>query len=241
MQAQHVVVYTGAGVSAESGIPTFRDALTGLWDRFNAEDLATPSAFRKDSDLVWGWYEWRRMTVLQATPNPAHKAIADLAKLVPKLTVVTQNVDDLHERAGSIDVLHLHGSIFRAHCSTCGHPHVSPLDIPQEPDGGRRLSPPACIKCGGFVRPSVVWFGEDLPASEIQRAFNAAKECDMMLVIGTSGLVQPAARMPTLARQAGAHVVQINPTSTSLDSECTWSIRGAAGEILPRLLQAAIE
>ena len=237
-EAKHVVVFTGAGVSAESGIPTFRDLLTGLWERFNAEDMATPGAFRKDPELVWGWYEWRRMKVLRAQPNPAHLAIAELAKRVPKLTVITQNVDDLHERACSTDVIHLHGSLHSPRCATCGQAHLAPSSIPDEPEGGRRLSPPVC-SCGGFVRPGVVWFGEDLPVIALHRAFAAAKECDVLFAIGTSGLVQPAARMPSLAKQAGASVVQVNPTSTGLDRECTWSLRGAAGDIMPRLLQAA--
>lgn len=236
--AQHIVVFTGAGVSAESGIPTFRDSLTGLWERFDAEDLATPGAFCKDRELVWGWYEWRRMQLLRAQPNPAHLAIAVLAQRVPKLTVVTQNVDDLHERAGSTDVLHLHGSLHAPRCATCGQAHVLPPGIPDEPEGGRRLSPPVC-SCGGFVRPGVVWFGEDLPVRTLQQAFGAAQSCDLLFAIGTSGLVQPAARIPSLAKQAGASVVQINPTLTGLDRECTWSLRSAAGDILPRLLQAA--
>ena len=234
-KARHIVIFTGAGVSAESGIPTFRDSLTGLWERFNAEDLATPGAFRKDRELVWGWYEWRRMKVLRAQPNPAHLAIAELAKLVPKLTVVTQNVEDLHERAGSTDVLHLHGSLHSPRCATCGRAHMVPPGIPDEPEGGRRLRPPVC-SCGGFVRPGVVWFGENLLVRELNRAFEAAQECDVLFAIGTSGLVQPAARIPSLAKQAGASVVQINPISTGLDRECTWSLRGAAGDIMPRLL-----
>ena len=236
--ARHVVVFTGAGVSAESGIPTFRDSLTGLWERFNAEDLATPGAFRKDRELVWGWYEWRRMKVLRAQPNAAHLAIAALAKHVPELTVITQNVDDLHERAGNTNVLHLHGSLLAPRCATCGQAHLLPPGIPDEPEGGRRLSPPVC-SCGGFVRPGVVWFGEDLPIRELHRAFNTAQKCDLLLTIGTSGLVQPAARIPSLAKHAGASVVQINPTSNGLDPECTWSLRSAAGEIMPVLLQAA--
>lgn len=238
-EAKHVVVFTGAGVSAESGIPTFRDTLTGLWERFDAEDLATPGAFRKDKELIWGWYEWRRMKVLLAQPNPAHIAIAALAQLVPKLTVVTQNVDDLHERAGSTDVLHLHGNLHSPRCFACGRPHILPPEIPEEPEGGRRLSPPVCTQCGGFIRPGIVWFGEELPVSELHRAFAAAKDCDVLLAIGTSGLVQPAVRIPSLAKQAGACLVQINPTSTGLDRECSWSLRGAAGEIMPSLLQAA--
>jgi NAD-dependent deacetylase len=236
--AKHLVVFTGAGVSAESGIPTFRDALTGLWERFNAEDLATPVAFRKDRELVWGWYEWRRMKVLLSQPNPAHLAVAELAKRVPKLTVITQNVDDLHERAGSTDVLHLHGSLHSPRCATCGQAYMVPPGIPDEPEGGRRLSPPIC-SCGGFVRPGVVWFGEDLPVRELHRAFKTAQECGVLFAIGTSGLVQPAARIPSLAKQARAGVVQINPTSTGLDREFTWSLRGAAGDIMPRLMQAA--
>jgi NAD-dependent deacetylase len=140
-EAKHVAVLTGAGVSAESGIPTFRDALTGLWERFDAEDLATPDAFRKDKELVWGWYEWRRMKVLRSLPNPAHLAIAELARHVPKLTFVTQNVDDLHKRAGSTDVLHLHGSLHSPRCFACGRVHTSAPGIPEEPEGGRRLIP----------------------------------------------------------------------------------------------------
>jgi len=236
--AKHIVVFTGAGVSAESGIPTFRDALTGLWGRFDAQDLATPEAFRKDPQLVWGWYEWRRMKVMLSTPNPAHTAIAQWVKFAPKLTVITQNVDDLHERAGSIDVLHLHGSLHSPRCMTCGKLHTLPMDICKEPEGGRRLMPPVCLDCGGLVRPGVVWFGEELPVKELQAAFAAAQTCDVLISIGTSGLVQPAARIPTLAKQAGASVIQINPSITGLDKECTWSLRGAAGEIMPRLLQA---
>ena len=238
-KAKHVVVFTGAGVSAESGIATFRDALTGLWERFNAEDLATPDAFRKDEELVWGWYEWRRMRVLRSLPNPAHLAIAALARHLPTFTVVTQNVDDLHERAGSVGVLHLHGNLHCPRCSICGQAHILPPGIPEEPDGGRRLCPPRCQHCSGSVRPGVVWFGEDLPAGALDRAFAAARECDVLFAIGTSGLVQPAAGIPSLAKRARAKVVQVNPLGTQLDSVCTWSLRGAAGVVMPNLLQAA--
>ena len=157
--ARHVVLFTGAGVSAESGIPTFRDALTGLWQRFDAEELATPEAFQKDKDLVWGWYEWRRMRVLRAQPNAAHRAIAWLAQQVPQLTVVTQNVDDLHERAGSVDVVHLHGRLHAPRCFACGRPHALQQDLLDQPEGGQRLAPPAlytlrrfCPSRGGLVR-----------------------------------------------------------------------------------------
>ena len=237
--SRHVVVFTGAGVSAESAIPTFRDALTGLWQRFDAADLATPEAFVKDKELVWGWSEWRRMQVLKAQPNAAHHAIAALAQLVPRLTLITQNVDDLHERAGSPEVLHLHGSLHSPRCSACGQAHALTPGLPDEPEGGRRLMPPRCTHCGGFVRPGVVWFGEDLPTDILSRSLVAAQTCDLLFAIGTSGLVQPAASIPLLAKQAGATVVQINPTSTRLDIDCTWSLQGAAGVVLPELLKRA--
>ena len=238
-QAQQIVVFTGAGVSAESGIATFRDALTGLWQRFDAEDLATPEAFLRDPELVWGWYEWRRMQVLQAQPNPAHFAIAELARRVPKLTVVTQNVDDLHERAGSTGVLHLHGSLQAVRCFDCGRAHSLGSDIPQEPEDGRCLHPPACCFCGGLIRPGVVWFGESLPSDMLDASFAAARSCDLLIAIGTSGLVQPAARIPLRAKQTGAKLLQINPTRTALDDDCDWSLRGAAGLVLPHLLASA--
>ena len=237
--ARHVVVFTGAGVSAESCIPTFRDALTGLWQRFDAADLATPEAFAKDKELVWGWYEWRRMQVLKAQPNAAHHAIAALAQHVLRLTLVSQNVDDLHERSGSKDVLHLHGSLHSPRCTDCGQAHALTPGLPDEPEGGRRLMPPRCTHCGGFVRPGVVWFGEDLPTDILSRSLVAAQTCDLLFAIGTSGLVQPAASIPLLAKQAGATVVQINPTSTRLDIDCTWSLQGAAGVVLPELLKRA--
>lgn len=235
-EVRHLVVLTGAGVSAESGMPTFRDALTGLWVNFDAEELATPNAFQAKPDLVWGWYEWRRMKALQAQPNPAHLALAALAARVPKLSLITQNVDDLHERAGSHEVLHLHGSLHAPYCATCGHPHNFALGTPDEPEGGRLLSPPICPKCGGRVRPGVVCFGEAMPKRELARAFKWAQECDLLIVIGTSGLVHPAAQIPQVAREAGAMVVQINSLPSSLDKVCHHSLRGAAGVVLPAWL-----
>jgi NAD-dependent deacetylase len=235
-KASHVVVFTGAGVSAESGIPTFRDALTGLWEHFDAKELATPDAFRRNPALVWGWYEWRRMKVLRAQPNPAHLAIAMLETLVPRLTLVTQNVDDLHERAGSRDVLHLHGSLNRPFCFVCRLSAVYPDGIPVEPDGGRRLEPPRC-KCGGRIRPGVVWFGEPLPDIEWNAANDAANQCDVFLCIGTSSLVQPAARLPTVAIQRGVITVQVNPNPTPLDDRVTINLPGPAGKVMPRLVE----
>ena len=238
-RAKHVVVFTGAGVSAESGIATFRDALTGLWERFDVADLATPEAFQSDEELVWGWYEWRRMQVLRAQPNHAHLAIAALARHVPTLTVITQNVDDLHERGGSVGVLHLHGSLHHPRCSVCGNAHTLPPDVPNEPEGGRRLCPPRCHQCGESVRPGVVWFGENLPVKELSHAFAAASGCDVLFVIGTSGLVQPAANIPLLAKQTGAVVVQVNPMGTQLDSACTWSLHCSAGNVMPNIVRTA--
>lgn len=237
--ARHIVIFTGAGVSAESGIPTFRDALTGLWERFDAASLATPEAFRADPALVWGWYEWRRMKVLQAEPNSAHRAIVELARHVPHLTLVTQNVDDLHERAGSTDVLHLHGSLHQPRCFTCGKPPEEPLGTTDEPEGGRRLQPPQCERCGGHLRPGVVWFGESLPANQLDAAFAAAKDCDVLISIGTSGLVYPAAEVPGLAWQAGAVVAHVNPLANISRGEREYALAGAAGETLPMLIERA--
>ena len=208
--AHRVVNPTGAGVSQESGIPTFRDRQTGLWSRFDAAELATPEAFHRDPALVWGWYEWRRAAVARAVPNAAHHAIAKLARKVPELTLVTQNVDDLHERAGSPSVLHLHGRLAHPSCEACRRPHTfsaGPLAEAQ----GRAIEPPRCTACGARVRPGVVWFGEALPAAEWEAAQAAALQADLFLCIGTSSLVQPAASLTPLAARAGAVTVEANP------------------------------
>jgi NAD-dependent deacetylase len=237
--AKHVVVFTGAGASAESGIPTFRDALTGLWERFHASDLASEDAFRRDPALVWAWYEWRRMMVMRAQPNAAHRAIAALAEKVPRLTLVTQNVDDLHERAGSIGPIHLHGSLFAPRCFACGRAAAFPVDVPDEPEGGRRLPPPSCDRCGGFVRPGVVWFGEQLPEAELEEAFSAARACEALLSVGTSSVVFPAAQIPIEAHRIGATVVQVNPNATGLDAVSDFDLRGTAATVLPALIRRA--
>lgn len=233
-KAKHVVVFTGAGVSAESGVSTFRDALTGLWARFDPMQLATAEAFLADPALVWGWYEWRRQLLLKAQPNPAHHAIVKLAQRVPKLTVITQNVDDLHERAGSADVLHLHGSIFNPRCFTCTQPYS--LTCAPEMRHEHALSPPICSHCQGMIRPGVVWFGEALPQVALEAAFAAAENCDVLLSVGTSGVVQPAAQIPALALRSGAWVAHINPESISCRHARELSLVGAAGQILPLLL-----
>lgn len=235
--ARHLVVFTGAGVSAESGIATFRDKQTGLWERFDAHELATPEAFSRDPSLVWGWYEWRRARVLRASPNPAHLAIAQLVMWVPKLTLITQNVDDLHERAGSSSVLHLHGELMRPRCQRCHKPWSYPDGIPDIPEGGCRIAPPVCPHCGAHIRPGVVWFGENLPEREWLAAGTAANHCDALLCIGTSSVVQPAASLTRMAIANGATTVQINPNVTEIDDEVACSLHGPAGEVLPALVE----
>lgn len=237
--AKKVVVLTGAGTSSESGIPTFRDRLTGLWNDFDAQELATPQAFEADPELVWGWYEWRRGRVLHCLPNPAHRAIAAMQDYIPDFAVVTQNVDDLHERAGSRDVTHLHGSLHHPRCSDCATPYTLSADIPDEPEGGRRLAPPRCCQCGGYVRPGVVWFGESLPEQNWLRAQKLASQCDVLFSVGTSSLVYPAASLPQLAKSAGACVVQVNPNPTGVEPLLDHDLQGKAGELMPALVTAA--
>lgn len=236
---RHLVVFTGAGISAESGIPTFRDNLTGLWEQYDASELACANGFRKDPGLVWGWYEWRRMQILKAQPNPGHYAIAQLAHQVERLSLITQNVDDLHERAGSEDVMHLHGSIHQPRCFACARPYSLPEGIPDEPEGGRHLPPPRCRHCNGRIRPGVVWFGECLPAAAWKKAEAAVKQCDLFLSIGTSAVVNPAALLPALAIKQGAMLVQINPEATELDHLADYNLVGKVGEVLPQLLSLA--
>ncbi|HYD93727.1 MAG TPA: NAD-dependent deacylase [Noviherbaspirillum sp.] len=230
-QARHIAVFTGAGVSAESGIPTFRDAQTGLWARFRAEDLATPEAFRRDPVTVWNWYAWRRELMRNARPNPAHDALARLERLVPRVTVITQNVDGLHARAGSSDVIELHGNIWHNLCSACGK---CVMDEQLSND-----TPPLCPDCGGRIRPGVVWFGEALPVAAWTRASEVLETADLFFCIGTSSLVEPAASLPRYARACGRPVIQINPEATSHDEIAQYVLRGKAGEVLPMLVAAA--
>ncbi len=237
-KAQHIVVFTGAGASAESGIPTFRDALTGLWERFDPAQLATSEAFRADPALCWGWYEWRRQKVLQAQPNGSHLAISELARQVHKLTVVTQNVDDLHERAGSRDVIHLHGSLHSPRCIDCGQPYTLPLTSDALPEDGRRIEPPRCNACSGYVRPGVVWFGEMLPEDAWSAGLAAAHECDVFLSIGTSGIVYPAAELPLRALGRGATVVHMNPVRFDVSTQEHF-LQGPASVMVQSLLNEA--
>ncbi|MGN9810184.1 SIR2 family NAD-dependent protein deacylase [Micromonospora sp. BQ11] len=240
-QARRAVVFTGAGMSAESGVPTFRDALTGLWQRFDAQALATPEAFHDDPALVWGWYEWRRTAVARALPNAGHVAVAAIEARVPHTVVVTQNVDDLHERAGSVDPLHLHGSLFAPRCSACARPAPVSDPVVDEPADGRRVAPPSCGHCSAPIRPGVVWFGEALPGETLETAVEAAASCDVLLTVGTSGLVYPAAEIPQVAARFGAAVIQVNPQRTPLDAVAAVNLRGRAAEVLPALVRAAWE
>lgn len=230
--ARHIAVLTGAGVSAESGIPTFRDALTGLWARFRPEELASPEAFRRDPQRVWAWYRERREQVGRVEPNPGHHALAQVETLVPRFTLVTQNVDGLHRRAGSSNVIELHGNITQVKCSREG----TPIATWEETD-----DVPRCPGCNAYLRPDVVWFGEMLPADALQAAQRAAQTCDMFLSIGTSGMVEPAASLPFTALHHGATVIEINPDETSLARYAAHALCGPAGVVLPGLVNAAWE
>ena len=229
-QAQRVAVLTGAGISAESGVPTFRQAQTGLWARYDPQQLATPQAFRRQPQLVWDWYAWRRTLVAAAEPNPGHFALAEMERRVSRFTLITQNVDSLHHRAGSRTVLELHGNIARTTCSREGRV-IETWDETDE-------RPPRCPHCGAFLRPDVVWFGESLPTDALEMALAAARSAEVFLSIGTSGMVHPAAGLPLLAGEHGAVTVEINPEATPLSDEMTYCLRGPAGVVLPALVAA---
>ena len=228
--ARHVCVLTGAGVSAESGVPTFRDALTGLWSKFNPEDLATPEAFERDPGFVWAWYESRREMIRRVEPNPGHYALAELARRVPRLTLVTQNVDGLHQRAGSQGVLEYHGNILRDRCTV---ERVVATRSGNSPNGL-----PQCATCGGLLRPDVVWFGEAIPAGPMLAAAEAAADCDVFLSIGTSSLVYPAAGLAENALDAGATVIEVNPNATGLSRIAHITLPGASGVLLSGMVAA---
>lgn len=221
-------VLTGAGVSQESGVPTFRDAQTGLWARYRVEELATPEAFRQQPRLVWEWYAWRRELVAAAKPNPAHVALAQLEARVPHFRLVTQNVDGLHQRAGSRRVIELHGNITRTKCFAEDAP------VANWPETGE--VPPRCPRCGGPLRPDVVWFGEPLPPVELEEAWQASTTCEVFLSVGTSTVVYPAAALPSEALRSGATVVEVNPTLTPFTDQAHYVLAGPAGVVLPELL-----
>lgn len=228
--AERVVASTGAGMSRESGIPTFRDAREGLWARYDPEALATERGFRADPRLVWSWYAGRRKAIRACRPHAGHRALAELEGVVPELTVVTQNIDGLHVQAGSTDVVELHGNILRTRCLDAGHPFTGELS---DEEG----EPPPCPVCGSPLRPDVVWFGEILPEEALERAWRLAEACDVMLVVGTSGMVRPAADLPWVARRAGASVVEVNPEPGEITPVADVFLRGPAGAVLPALLE----
>ncbi|HQR69175.1 MAG TPA: NAD-dependent deacylase [Burkholderiaceae bacterium] len=228
--ARRITVLTGAGMSAESGVPTFRDAQTGLWARFDPAQLASEDGFRADPSLVWRWYAGRRDAVGRAEPNAGHMALAAAAGRFDRLCIVTQNVDGLHRRAGSRDVIEIHGSIAQTVClAHCGYVEDEPSRVPPG-------EPPRCPNCGDWLRPGVVWFGEILDPGQLAAAEAAAGECDVMLVVGTSGLVYPAAGLPLVARRAGASVIIVNPAESELDRIAQCVVRSTAATALPRLL-----
>jgi NAD-dependent deacetylase len=226
-QATAVAVLTGAGISAESGVPTFRGA-DGLWKDYKPEELATAEAFARDPKLVWEWYNWRREIIAKAAPNPAHRALVQLEIRKPRFTLITQNVDGLHDLAGNGKILKLHGDIWRLRCTACG------ADFPNRRVPLPKL-PPHCA-CGGVARPGVVWFGEALPEGLMKEAEHAAAAAEVFLVIGTSAVVHPAAGLIPYAKQSGARVIEVNPAPSAATSIVDCCLQGPAGEILPQLV-----
>jgi len=227
LDAKNITVMTGAGISAESGVPTFRGK-EGLWKQYRAEELATPGAFAKDPKLVWEWYDWRRGIIGDREPNPGHITLASWEKLFPSFHIITQNIDGLHRKAGSKNVLELHGNIWKLRCTEEGTLFDN-LDLPL------KEIPPTCPDCGALLRPHVVWFGESLDMGILNEAFRLSGESDVMFVVGTSAVVQPAASLPLTAREAGAAIVEINPDTTPLTEYADFSFRGGSGKILPQI------
>jgi NAD-dependent deacetylase len=230
-QANRIAVLTGAGVSAESGVPTFRQAQTGLWAQYDPQELATPQAFQQNPRLVWEWYAWRRDLVMQAQPNPGHLALAEIERHVPQFTLITQNVDGLHQRAGSQNVIELHGNILRTKCFDNEHIIAQWADTDEVP--------PHCPQCDSLLRPDVVWFGEGIPYITVIEAISIARSCDLFLAIGTSAIVQPAASLPLEAAQRHIPTIEINPQTTPISRYMDFALSGPSGEVLPALAQAA--
>jgi NAD-dependent deacetylase len=228
-----ITVLSGAGISAESGVPTFRDDKNGLWARFDPYELASIDGWLQNPERVWGWYMWRHYLASCVEPNAGHRAIAAWQDHA-EVTVVTQNVDNLHERAGSAPVHHVHGTIFEFRCASCALPYTG--ELPELSQPALELEPPTC-GCGGLIRPDVVWFGEQLPEEPWQRAVEATQAADVLVVVGTSAIVYPAAGLPELALARGATVVEVNPEPTPLSGSATISLRETASQALPGLLQ----
>lgn len=232
VDAEHVCVFSGAGMSAESGIPTFRDALTGLWANHRPEDLATPEGWHRDPDLVWGWYRDRAANLRTIEPNAGHRAVADLSRAKSltggRVSIVTQNVDDLHERAGSTVDAHLHGRILGPRCEFCAYRG--------DPDLSLATTRPRCPDCTGSLRPDVVWFGEMLPEREWITATDAIESCSALLIIGTSGVVHPAAGLPMLAAEMGTPIIEVNPEPSALTPLATVHLEATAATVLPAII-----
>lgn len=232
-RATTVEVFTGAGMSADSGIATYRDAQTGVWENVDPQAMASIDAWAKDPGPMWAWYLWRAELVRRAEPNDGHLAVAEWAKH-KDVTVTTQNIDDLHERAGSQDVVHLHGSLFEFRCSICSRPWKGEVEFPTEPVP--RLTPPSCPLCGNLIRPGVVWFGEGLPQREWEEAERRMRSADLVVIVGTSGVVFPAAGLPLLAHDAGTPIFEVTPKRTDLSPYATVVVEGTAAEVLPKLM-----
>lgn len=226
-KAQYICVLTGAGISAESGVPTFRGK-EGLWSKHRPEELASVEAFVANPELVWAWYQYRRDILSQVHPNAGHLALARWESIAADFTLTTQNVDGLHQVAGSLNVLELHGNIRVNRCFSCG--------IESSMESAVFIGKVPRCSCGGMLRPGVVWFGESLPEAEIRAAYRAAESCDLFLTVGTSALVYPAAALPGVARRAGAVVIEVNLEETPFTSQANQHMRGSAGTILPELL-----
>ena len=231
-RAGRAAVLTGAGISAESGVPTFRDP-EGLWEKFEPQELANAEAFLENTELVQEWYAHRRKLVTETRPNPGHEALADLERIVPAFTVITQNVDNLHQRAGSREVVELHGNLMRSYCMDCGG-EANDIDMTALKSG----NPAVCEDCGGLIRPDVVWFGEMLPEGAMESAHEAASQADVFLSIGTSAVVYPAAGLPAAAKEQGAYVAEINVKRSALSDAVDEVVLGKAGEVLPQLVKA---
>ncbi|HDL89988.1 MAG TPA: NAD-dependent deacylase [Thermodesulforhabdus norvegica] len=227
LSSEYVVVLTGAGISAESGVPTFRGS-DGIWRNYNAMELATPEAFNTNPKLVWEFYLWRRRLIASCNPNPAHYALVKLEQKVPFFTLITQNVDGLHHKAGSKNVLEIHGNLWRVRCTRCGR---NEYDTRTEMD-----IPPRCDSCDGILRPDVVWFGETLSTDVLAEAINSLKKADILLIVGTSGVVEPAASFGMIARQDGAFVIEVNLEKTPRSGFYNLTITGKAGEVLPQIV-----
>lgn len=231
--AEWVTAFTGAGISAESGVPTFRGT-DGLWAKFKPEELATMDAFMRNPGLVWEWYAHRKRVIADVVPNPGHTALVALEQMYPNFTVITQNIDNLHRRAGSRTVFELHGNIERNYCMECGAAATNEEVL-------RANGVPLCAQCGGKIRPDVVWFGEMLPEDQWDKAVRAAESSDVFISVGTSAVVYPAASLPLLACERGAYLIEVNPEPTPLTDRADAFLRGQAGTILPALVEAVAE